>query len=270
MAAPPDKDAVIVEVISDAADFPEAFACISEAFGRQVHDAIWTAFNPGWDTAAGRAAGAARLAERWAATAKAHDGGDPHTIFLKATLPDPDPDPDRNPSAGAPSGERRVIAGMAIWVQETAVAGHGNLSVADATASMDLEALYPGDEREQRFLRQVSRSLFRQRLEFIAARAAAAAAADGSPAVMALDLCATRPAFQRRGVASAMVRWGLDEARRRGVPWAATEASSMGRHAYRRLGFEPRGPETVYEVDDEFRDRELPSNLFMVYSTGSE
>lgn len=81
-----------------------------------------------------------------------------------------------------------------------------------------------------------------------------------------LDLCAVDPAFQRRGVASRLVEWGLQEAQRRGGLECLTEASVMGRLAYERLGFRPEG-EIEYKVDEEFRTRSMPSNLYM--RTGS-
>ncbi|KAI0401259.1 acyl-CoA N-acyltransferase [Xylaria palmicola] len=250
-----DKETPLVEVITDAGDFAEAFRCASEAFGRQANDAIWAAFNPGWDTPEGQAAGAARWAQRWRAATSGGDGdGDPHTVFLKATLPD----------TAAPAPPPRLIVGLAIWVQASAVAGRGVVGSDDLRGTMDLDALHPGDEAEQRFLRQMFRSLISQRMAFVRARAAA-----DPPAVMALDLCATHPAFQRRGVATALVQWGLDEARRRGIPEAVMEASSMGRHVYKHLGFQPQGPDMVYEVDDEFAGRDKPPNVFMVYSRDS-
>ncbi|KAI0442579.1 acyl-CoA N-acyltransferase [Xylaria telfairii] len=239
-ATPIDKDAgALVEVMDSVEDFAEAYRCISEAFGRQTHDGIWTAFNPGWETAAGQAAGAERMVQRWRAVT-ADNRGNPNTVFLKATL------------AGA-------VVGVAVWVQASAVEGHGNIAADDA--KMDFDALYPGNETEQRFLRQMLRSLIKRRVEFVQTKAAA-----DPPAIMALDLCATHPAFQRRGVASKLVQWGLDEARRRGIPDVTTEASSMGRHAYAKLGFVPQGSDIVYEVDDEFSGRDKPPNVFMLYS----
>ncbi|KAI0486114.1 acyl-CoA N-acyltransferase [Xylaria cf. heliscus] len=252
MAAPDKEAAVLVEVIDNEEDFTEVYRCISEAFGRQINDGIWTAFNPGWDTPEGQAAGAVRLVQRWRSVAT-DNKGNPSTVFLKATLPDDG------------GGSRRAIVGFAIWVQATAVEGHGYI-VSDDT-KMDFEALYPGNEREQRFLRQMLHSLIKRRVEFVKGKAAAAA---DPPAVMALDLCATHPAFQRRGAATKLVQWGLDEARRRGIPDATTEASSMGRHAYAKLGFEYQGSDIVYEVDDEFSDRDKPSNVFMLYSRSVE
>ncbi|KAI0872952.1 acyl-CoA N-acyltransferase [Hypoxylon argillaceum] len=250
--AVPDRDEVLVEVITDVDDFPEAFRCISEAFGTQTHDAIWGAFNPGWDTPEGQAAGVERMVQRWRSIPN-DNKGNPHTIFLKATLPDP----------SQPS--RRVIVAVAIWAQVTAVEGHGSIASSGLDSATELESRYPGDETEQRFLAQVWRSLVKRRLELVAAKATA-----DPPCVMALDSCSTHPAFQRRGAASKLVQWGLDEGRRRGIPDAVTEASSMGRHVYARLGFQAQGPDVPYEVDEEFLGRELPPNVFMLYSRGSE
>ncbi|KAI0103689.1 acyl-CoA N-acyltransferase [Nemania sp. FL0031] len=263
----PDTDALLVEVITDADDFPEAFHCISEAFGTQTHDAIWCAFNPGWDTPEGQAAGAANLLKRWQSTT-ADVKGNPKTVFLKATLPAPNPD--TGPGQAQTGSGRRRIVGVAIWEQVSAVEGHGNLIPATLRDAMDLEARYPGNETEQRFLAQMWRELLKTRRAFVAAKAAAAAAAAEPPAILALDLCATHPAFQRRGAASRLVQWGLEEGRRRGIPDATTEASAMGRHVYARMGFRPVGTDIVYELDEEFADRDRPPNLFMHYSHSFE
>ncbi|KAI0817366.1 acyl-CoA N-acyltransferase [Xylaria sp. FL0064] len=252
------NDDLLVEVINNEEDFTDAYYCISQAFGAQVHDAIWTAFNPGWDTPSGAAAGAARLARRWKTTTY-DEQGNPNAVFLKATLPDPD---SAHGSSGSSTG--RVIAGFAIWVQISAVEGRGDTSLGAALDDAATKALYPDNETERRFLQQMFRSLFKSRVAFVKSQASAE-----QPAVMTLDLCATHPGFQRRGVASALVRWGLEEARRRGIVYATTEASSMGRHVYARLGFRPQGSDIVYEVDEEFRSREKPPNLFMVNSLNS-
>ncbi|KAI0429827.1 acyl-CoA N-acyltransferase [Xylaria sp. FL1042] len=258
MASPatPETDALLVEIVNNEEDFTDAFHCLSQAFGVQARDAIWQAFNPAWDTPSGAAAGAARLANRWKATTR-DNKGNPNAVFLKATLPDPEDGHD--PSA------RRLTVGFAVWIQISAVEGHGDTSLGAAFDDAAAKTLYPDNETEQRFLLQMFRSLFKSRVAFVKSQAAAA-----QPAVMTLDLCATHPAFQRRGVASRLVQWGLDEARRRGITYATTEASSMGRHAYARLGFRPQGPDIVYEVDEEFLGREKPPNLFMVYSRGSD
>ncbi|KAI0541130.1 acyl-CoA N-acyltransferase [Xylaria digitata] len=249
--AVPDNDTVLVEVVSDTGDFPEVYRCISEAFGRQVHDAIWIAFNPDWETPDGQAAGAERMARRWK-SATTDNRGNPNAIYLKVTLPDPH------------QSGRRITVGFAVWVQVSSVEGYGaenSGELSDAVA----EALHPGNESEQRFVQQMFRSLLRARVEYVNSKAS-----EENPAVMCLDLCATHPAFQRRGIASKLVQWGLDEAHRRGIASATIEASSMGRHVYRRLGFRPQGSDLVYEVDDEFSDREKPPNVFMVYSRDAE
>ncbi|KAJ5670176.1 uncharacterized protein N7477_005539 [Penicillium maclennaniae] len=123
---------------------------------------------------------------------------------------------------------------------------------------MDLEALYPGNEPEQRYLCQVMASLHRRRIEIIKEKATAV-----PPAVMVLDMCAVDPSYQRKGIARALVQWGLDEARRRDNLEAITEASSMGRHVYEKMGFQAEGPDIEYFVDDDFECRKGPPNVFM-------
>ncbi|KAI1348157.1 acyl-CoA N-acyltransferase [Xylaria sp. FL0043] len=260
-SAPSGNHDLLVEVINNEEDFTDAYHCLSQAFGAQVHDAIWTAFNPGWDTPSGAAAGAARLARRWKATTY-DEQGNPNAVFLKATLPDPE---GAHAHGSGNSSSGRVTAGFAIWVQISAVEGRGDTSLGAALDDAATKALYPDNETEQRFLRQMFSSLFKSRVAFVKAQASTE-----QPTVMTLDLCATHPAFQRRGIASALVRWGLEEARRRGIVYATTEASSMGRHVYARLGFRPQGSDIVYEVDEEFRSREKPPNLFMVNSLSAD
>jgi GNAT superfamily N-acetyltransferase len=81
--------------------------------------------------------------------------------------------------------------------------------------------------------------------------------------VLVLDLCAVDPAHQRKGIARALVQWGLDEAKRRGDLELILEASSMGRHVYAQMGFEAQGSDIDYLVDEEFASRSRPANLFM-------
>ncbi|KAI1779648.1 hypothetical protein F4818DRAFT_400089 [Hypoxylon cercidicola] len=236
-----------IEVIDRPEDVIEAFDCACKAFGEQTHDAIWTAMNPEWDKVgpAGRPRAAARLVEQWHRTTYDREGN-PNIVFLKATFPDP-----------AENG-RRVIAGLAIWAQLSVVEGRGDPPSDDLRSSLDLEALYPGNEAEQRYLCQVNRSFAKRRCEVVKEKATSQ-----PPSVMYLQLCASDPAYQRKGVASKLVQWGLDEASRRGGLEAITEASSMGRHVYARLGFHGEGPDTEYQVDSEFQSRERPPNLFM-------
>lgn len=234
-----------IDIIYQPDDIIRAFDCVCEAFGRQVQDGIWIAMNPGWDTPQGRACGAERMVARW--RHKTNDkNGLPNTIFLKATLP------------CSQFEERRVIVGFGIWVQASNVEGHGDPPVEDLANSIDLNALYPDNEPEQRYLCQVISSLHRRRTEVIKQKATAV-----PPAVMILDMCAVDPAHQRKGIARELVQWGIDEAQRRGDLEAITEASSMGRHVYGQMGFQADGPEIEYVVDEEFASREKPPNLFM-------
>ncbi|OTA69086.1 hypothetical protein K449DRAFT_460643 [Hypoxylon sp. EC38] len=112
-------------------------------------------------------------------------------------------------------------------------------------STLDLEKLYPNNKAEQRYLCQVYCS--------------------NIPATITTppQLCVVDPAYQRKGIASKLVQWDLDEAERRGGLEATTEASSMGRHVYGRLGFHGEGLDIEYYVDSEFIPRERPSNVFM-------
>lgn len=234
-----------IEVIDRAEDLTSGFECALKCFGDQINDAIWTALNPGWDTAEGKAAGAARVVDRWRSTTKNKDGN-PNTVFLKATLPDPQ------------QPDRRVLAGFAIWAQLSMVEGYGDKPSTDISKSVDLEALYPGNAAEQRFLSQAWSSMLKQRVETVQSKQGAS-----PPATFILDLCVVDPAFQRRGIALKLVQWGLEEAKRRGGLEATTEASAMGRHVYAKLGFKPVA-DVEYVVDEEvIKGRTLPPNLFM-------
>lgn len=184
------------------------------------------------------------MLKRWHSTT-INNKGQPNTIHLKATVPDP-----QTPG-------QRMLVGMAIWAQLSMLDGHGDAPSTDITSAVDLEELYPGDETEQRFLTQVFASFVEQRVEYLEAIAKA-----DSPSTFSLDLCVVDPDFQRRGIAVKLVEWGLEEARRRGNLESTTEGSAMGRHVYAKLGFKPV-MEVDYKVDAEFRDRKLPPNLFM-------
>ncbi|OQE27098.1 hypothetical protein PENFLA_c006G05391 [Penicillium flavigenum] len=234
-----------VDIIHQPEDIIQAFDCVCEAFGHQVQDGIWIAMNPGWDTPQGRSYGAERMVARWRHRTNDKDGL-PNTIFLKATLPCPRFE------------DRRTIVGFGIWMQASSVEGHGDPPVEDLANSMDLNALYPDNEPERRYLCQIVSSLHRRRTEVIKQKATAV-----PPAVLILDMCAVDPAHQRKGIARELVQWGLDEARRRGNLEAITEASSMGRHVYGQMGFQADGSEIEYVVDDEFASRPKPPNLFM-------
>ncbi|KAF7547473.1 hypothetical protein G7046_g8988 [Stylonectria norvegica] len=240
---------LVVEPIDNAQDVSKGCEIVRNTFGRQTHDGVWIAFNPGWDTPEGAVAGDSRNVERWSSTTRDRNGN-ANTVYLKATLPDPQQE-----------GER-VVVGLAIWVQLSMVGGYGDVPAEDLSKVMDLEARYPGNEAEQRYICQLDRSLHGPRIKAIKEKATSSL-----PAAMVLDLCVVDPNFQRRGIAKQLVQWGLDEAQRRGGLEALTEASSMGRHVYLQLGFHQDGPEIEYAVDDEFAARDLPSNIFM--RTGS-
>ena len=242
--ATPTPD-VRIEIIESEADFPAAFNATAEAFGHQAHDAIWMAMNPGWETPEGLARGSARMAERFNGVTKDRDGN-PNTIFLKATVPDP-----QDPS-------QRVSAGMAVWEQCSSVQGRGLPVSEDPLTDMNMATLYPDNESKQRFLSQAMYSLHKPRLDLVKS-----IAGTSKPALLALDLCAVNPAFQRRGIAGKLVQWGLAEAGRRGGLECVMEASSMGKAVYARVGFHAEGEGIPYNLDEEFADWDVPPNLFM-------
>lgn len=244
----PKASDVVIEVIDNEPDFATAFAIISKCFGKQTNDLFWKAMNPGWDTREGAAAGASRMVKRWQ-TVTMNKSGQPNTVHLKATVPDPQ-DP-----------EKRVMAGIAIWAQLSMVDGMGDKPSTDVSTAVDLNELYPGNETEQRFLRQGFASFVGQRVKTLEEKATTS-----SPATFSLDLCVVDPDFQRRGIANKLVEWALEEAKNRGGLESTTEGSAMGRFVYRNLGFKPV-EEVTYVVDPEFQDRKLPPNLFM--RTGS-
>ncbi|KAL4938988.1 hypothetical protein BDV06DRAFT_225479 [Aspergillus oleicola] len=214
----PHKAQVRVSPITDPSDLTRFFDVTASTFGSQVKDGFWIAMNPGWDTPEGRSGGISRFANRWGSTTTDRYGR-PNTVFLKATVDD--------------NEGKKAIAGVAIWVQASMVDGYGDKPVIDLGEAMDLNTLYPGVLDEQKYVSQVDRSLHKRRLEVVQE-----AASTSFPAVMVLDLCAVDPAFQRRGVANALVQWGPDEAKSRGGLEAVLEASSMGRLVYGKMGFQ--------------------------------
>lgn len=234
-----------IEVVENSSDIIDGFGCIARAFGDQAQDAIWKAANPSWDTPEGRHACALRLADRFNAATR-DEKGRLNTMFLKATV------------AQGEDTTTRKIDGMAIWLQASAVKGHGDKPVEDLSKAIDLEALYPGDEASQQFLSDCDRSLHARRVEVVKEKAISS-----PPSVMVLDLCAVDPDFQGRGIARQLVQWGLDEAKSRGGLECITEASTMGRRVYLKMGFEQEGSEMEYDVAEQFADVTLPSNIFL-------
>ncbi|KAL2870170.1 GNAT family N-acetyltransferase [Aspergillus lucknowensis] len=248
----PNKSTVRVEPITKAEDLAAFFDITAATFGRQTNDGIWLASNPGWDTSAGRERAVARLVRQWSSSASSTDrNGELNKIYLKATVP-----------RGGGGGGGEDIAGVAIWIQASMVEGYGERpsSTGHDDADDADDVLYPGNPAEERYVRQLEASLHRRRLEVLRE---IASTSSPSPAVMVLGLCVVHPAFQGQGIATRLVEWGLGEARRRGGLEAVTEASSMGRHVYAKLGFWQEGGEIEYLVDEEFRGRDLPSNVFM-------
>ncbi|KAF2119294.1 hypothetical protein BDV96DRAFT_642330 [Lophiotrema nucula] len=230
----------IIEPVSNPEDLAQAFYATSEAFGRQIKDSLWIAANPGWDTPKGQEEGTARFIKRFESITTNKDG-QPNTIFVKATLPDPKDE-----------GKRRVV-GLAVWQQFSFVEGWGDpptLSLGDMEKQLD--------PTEARFAKQMMQGLFSRRVQYVKE-----IAETESPAVFALDMCLVDPAFQKRGIAGKLVQWGLGEAKRRGGLESTTEASAMGRHVYKKLGFEYEGQDFVYPVDEEFKSRYMPPNVFM-------
>lgn len=242
------QDGLQISPITDPADFLGAFDVCARAFGEQIHDNIWIALSPSWDTPQGRAAGGKRLEDQWRSATTDRDGN--KTVYpLKATLPSP-----HEPS-------HRVVAGVAVFVQLSAVQGRGDPATTEVAPTREaLLEMFGGDERAARLGAQLRASLVGRRVEAVRAKAEEGAE---PPAVFVLDLCAVDPAFQRRGIALELVRLGLEEAERRGGLEATTEASVMGRHVYRKLGFK-NVAEIEYEVDEELVEGKVfPSNLFM-------
>lgn len=233
---------IVVEPVSSTDDFTHIFHCVSEAFGRQAKDSIWMVTNPGWDTPEGQKQCAEHLIRRWQRITTNKDNK-PNTVFLKATLPDPQ------------DASKRKIAGMAIWQQASFVDGYGD----PPTDDLGAELIQTLDPIEARFAAQMFKSLWKRRIEYAKEKANTE-----SPAIFVLDMCAVDPDFQRRGIAQRLVQWGLDEAKKRDGLECTTEASSMGRGAYQKLGFQPEGTgDIVYEVDKEFEGRHKPPNLFL-------
>ncbi|KAF2252474.1 putative GNAT family acetyltransferase, partial [Trematosphaeria pertusa] len=232
---------VLVQPVDSLDDFTQIYHCFSEAFGRQIKESIWIAMNPNWNSPKGQREGASRLLERWRSVTKNKEGHS-NTVILKATLRD------------SQDGFRLKIVGAAIWTQFSFVDGYGDLPT-DSPAG--LETLTP---TERRFASQMYRALWKRRVSLAREKSKS-----DLPAMFTLDICAVDPAFQRRGVAGKLVAWGLEEAKRRGNLECTTEASAMGRVVYRRLGFgaEGAGEDIVFDVDEEFRNRDMPEIVFM-------
>ncbi|PNS17052.1 Importin subunit beta-2 [Sphaceloma murrayae] len=237
-----NSNEIVVSPIETEQDIEQAVWCLSESFGRQTSDSLWMSINPGWDTEQGRKRNAESMIKRWKSVTTNNDG-QLNAIYLKATILD------------QKTGERRV-AGVAIWSQLSFVDGYGVPFDGDMSAAVqDL------DEKNKRFAMQMFHSLFKRRVEYCRE---VSASDRQPPAIFVLDLCGVDPAYQRRGIAAKLVQYGLEEAKKRGNLECTTEGSAMGRHVYRRLGFKDEGTGDIeFEVDDEFKDWDKPSNVFL-------
>lgn len=235
-------------------DLPGFFNCIASSFGGQIRDPLWLAINPSYETPQGRQRGIEHLRDRYDHVTRNKDG-DLNTVFIKATLPAEDGDEN---GPGGLDSEGRKIVGMAIWQQASFVDGYGDVPI-NAVPDSDLEDLPP---KEQRFAQQMFGSMWKRRVEVTKEKADSGAQ---PPAIFVLDMCAVDPGYQRRGIAKALVRWGLEEAERRGGLECTTEATSMGKGVYKKEGFneEGEGKDVVYEVDQEFKDRWIPPVVFL-------
>lgn len=239
------QDEIIVAPVETEQDIIQANHCVSEAFGRQAKDALWISMSPGWDTEEGRASNAQGMIKSWK-NATINKDGKPNKIYLKATVPDPNK-----------PGQHRV-AGMAIWQQISEIEGYGDKFTGDMS-----EALSKLDDTKRRFADQMFKSLWKRRISYTK-EIAQQKDRSSPPAIFTLDLCAVDPAYQRRGLAAKLVQWGLEEAKKRGNLECTTEGSAMGRGVYRKLGFNDEGEgDIVFEVDDEFKDWDMPPNVFL-------
>lgn len=234
-----------IVVITDVSDVTAAYDIVWACFGEQAPDAIIAAFNPFWDTPDGFPHAVQRMVKSFNSATNRDKNGDPTQIFLKATTVDA-------------AGSQRIV-GFAIWIQLSAVEGYGEPPLLDSRKAMEPEDLYPDNVSEQDHCCMLFENLYRQRHQLIDQQSTAS-----PPAIMALDMCVVHPSFQRRGIAARLVKYGLDEAERRGGLVSCTEASTMGRSVYAKLGFRQEGPEIEYGVDGaKFARNGMPSNVFM-------
>ena len=77
--------------------------------------------------------------------------------------------------------------------------------------------------------------------------AACLATIDGPDGDCSLQFVATAPAARGRGLATALVRCALRDARERGATTVSLEASAMGAPVYARLGYRAFGPVRMFE-----------------------
>ena len=136
---------VLVQPVNSPDDFAAVYHCIREAFVRQIRDSIWISMNPEWGSPEGQREGASKLLRRWQSATK-NEEGQPNTIILKASVPNPQDE------------TKHKIVGAAIWSQTSFVDGHGDRPT-DSPA--DVAAL---SDTEKRFASQMYRSLWKRRV----------------------------------------------------------------------------------------------------------
>jgi len=239
---------VRIELIKDEKDMRENVSCQYETFGQQTNNAFWHAMCPNADTEEGMEE-LVKGAEKNFQSKSAHNGKG-HSWFLKAIVQDP-------------KTGKESIAGIATWTEMI----HSRNPVPTTMEKEKLEKTYPGNESEQRYLNQMFQSFLRRRGELVEE------AGKEGRAVMVLDICVVRPQFQKRGIASELVKWGLRKAEEVGKDGQAieciTEASPMGKPVYVRLGFEPEG-DVVYKVDEEFKNRRRTPDTILRRPVGTK
>ncbi|KAF2212425.1 hypothetical protein CERZMDRAFT_41581 [Cercospora zeae-maydis SCOH1-5] len=114
--------------------------------------------------------------------------------------------------------ETNEIVGMAKW----------NLWENHQIQSSDPELeWYGNDEKEWRYGKALMDSFLQERNRAIEER---------KGTLMNLDILTVDPKWQRKGVGDALVKWGTEEADRRGVD-AVVESSPFGRRLYEKHGF---------------------------------
>lgn len=238
---------VRILLVESPADFEQVFAVEAAAFARQSQDGLWMTLHPGWDDPAVVPSFVRNRVLRWQNTTSDAQGR-PNALFLKAVVSEP---------VQGSTEKIDKIVGTATWVQNSADPGFGDRPLTIEGHQKIFNMAFPEDEDLARFLAQALGGMQAFRRQVAEEKSGSA-----QPNWFVLDVCAVHPDYQGRGIAGKLVQWGLDEAERRGGLECTTEASAMGRRVYERLGF-AIGPEIDYGVDDEFKDKPLPSNVIM-------
>ena len=219
-------------------DFTGIFTTSALSLGRQTHDLFWTTFNPDYETDEGIPRGAEMLRHRWEIGFNSiNASGERNAAFVVATVP-------RTGSDGAEgaAAEGREIIGAARYVQLSLDPKHGvvpPLNEEDARTMLNVEVCAPGDPARQNYLTRLFLGSSLQRAGILKEKMDQheRGELDGPPAVLALDLCAVRPAWQGKGIGKALVQWGNQLAQRRGNLECITEGSVMGRRVYAKCGY---------------------------------